>query len=121
MPTPKGHTCTVHVHKHKCVFTCIIQCIECAHVYMYKMYNVICKGALSLHANTLYRYSGTPLYIRPEESVLFSELSLFQGLKSTKACYPKSCFTYIHVERKKVSRLGRWPCFRGVSLYGDCT
>ena len=42
-----------------------------------------------------------------EESVLFREVSLFQGLKSTQTWYSG---------RKKVSCLERCPCFRGVLI-----
>ena len=44
-----------------------------------------------------------------EESVLFSEVSLFQGLKSTQTWY---------LGRKKVSCLERCPYFRGVLIEG---
>ena len=44
-----------------------------------------------------------------EESVLFEEVSLFQGLKSTQTWY---------LGRKKVSCLERCPYFRGVLIEG---
>ena len=47
--------------------------------------------------------------IGPEESVLISEVSLFQGLKNTQTWYLK---------RKKLSRLVRCPYFRGVLIEG---
>ena len=47
--------------------------------------------------------------IGPEESVLISEVSLFQGLKSTQTWY---------LGRKKVFRLERCPYFRGDLIDG---
>ena len=47
--------------------------------------------------------------IGPEESVLISEVSLFQRLKSTQTWY---------LERKKVSCLERCPYFKGVLIEG---
>ena len=57
----------------------------------------------------LYHNTVEPLYIGPEESVLISEVSLFQGLKSTQTQY---------LGRKKLSCLERCPYFRGVLIEG---
>ena len=77
------------------------------------MYNVHCIYMMYMYIVYMYICiqwnPSNPDTIGPEKSVLISEVSLFQGLKSTHTW---------NLGRKNVSCLERYPYFRGVLIEG---